>query len=99
MRTLLLAAVAGLVSAGAQAADIRMPMKAPPPPVASWTGCYLGAGGGYGLLNEEQALVTVAAQGGVPAGTRFVDGLTQGGRGWFGTAQVGCDYQFVGPIG
>src|SRR5262249_3667512 len=61
----------------------------PPPPVYNWTGCYLGAGGGYGMFNQE---VTELTLGGVP--TTAVS--TGGGRGWFGTVQVGCDYQFNG---
>jgi outer membrane immunogenic protein len=97
MRTLWFAAVAGLtLSMGvvADAADMRLPYKGPPPaPVYNWTGCYVGAGGGYGMFNEETALVTRTALPGIPAGTTFVDGLTQGGRGWLATAQVGCDYQ------
>ena len=40
------------------AADMapRAYTKAPPPPVAvvaSWTGCYVGGGGGYGMWNQE----------------------------------------------
>jgi len=73
------------------AADL--PAKAPrimPAPVAqmNWTGCYIGAGGGYGMYNQEhQALspTTLAVTGAA---------ATAGGRGWFGTVQVGCDYQF-----
>jgi outer membrane immunogenic protein len=58
--------------------------------VPSWTGCYLGGGGGYGLWNDET--------------TGFVDGpprvqatgtATAGGRGYLGTVQGGCDYQFA----
>ena len=49
----------------AHAADIARPaLKAPPPaPIYSWTGCYVGIGGGYGLYNEELALVAVAPLG------------------------------------
>ena len=55
----------------------------------SWTGCYIGGGGGYGMWNQEN--------------TQFIDGPprfqsvateTVGGRGYFGTVQAGCDYQF-----
>lgn len=77
-----------LAAGSAVAADMRMPVKAPPPappaPVYSWTGCYVGAGGGYGLIDVEH---------------RHHDGffahqrVDSGGRGWFGTVQVGCDYQ------
>jgi outer membrane immunogenic protein len=61
-------------------------------PLPSWTGCYIGGGGGYGLWNQEN--------------TQFIDNdgprrpdsptITNGGRGWFGTVQGGCDYQFAG---
>lgn len=51
-------------------------------PVYSWTGCYVGAGAGYGLWNEDNSIA-----GAVPASTA-------GGRGYFGQGQVGCDYQF-----
>jgi len=84
----------------ALAADMapRTYSKAPPPapaPVASWTGCYGGGGGGYGLYDIDSQ-----QQFGAPATTtpnpainvnRPID---QGGRGWIGTVQAGCDYQF-----
>src|SRR5947209_8237038 len=46
----------GIFFAGsALAADL--PVKAPimhaPVPVYNWTGCYLGAGGGYGMWNQD----------------------------------------------
>ena len=74
--------------ASASAADIRMPVKAPPPaPVAvyNWTGCYVGAGGGYGHVDQEFSRSSTAFRR--PARN------DNGGRGWFGTVQVGCDYQ------
>ena len=41
------------------AADL--PMKAPAAPMPmvraiSWTGCYVGAGGGYGMWNQDNVL-------------------------------------------
>jgi outer membrane immunogenic protein len=84
-KVLLLTTVSSLGLIGAvQAAD--MPVKAPPmaAPVHSWTGCYLGGGGGYGMWNQDTAFFDPTP-----------DTVTQtgGGRGWFGTVQVGCDYQ------
>jgi len=85
-------AVIASLSGAATAAD--MPVKArpmaPAPVVANWTGCYIGAGGGYGMFNHEhlpyfQTLATPMA----------TTPNTIGGRGWFGTVQVGCDYQFA----
>jgi outer membrane immunogenic protein len=85
----LLTATAAFTSS-AFAADL--PMKAPPPPPApvyNWTGCYIGAGGGYGLWNQD-----VTGFVGVPATQQFASTQTNGGRGWFGTVGGGCDYQF-----
>ena len=87
------AASSVLLAGAASAADIRMPVKAPPPaPVAvySWTGCYVGAGGGYGMFDQESQLFVAAA----PVGLSN----DNGGRGWFGTVQVGCDYQIGSNI-
>lgn len=73
------------------AADLpaRMPVKVMPAPVVmSWTGCYLGAGAGYTVRNQditERDTITGAA---------VANNQTLGGRGWFGTVQGGCDYQF-----
>jgi len=83
-------AVATYVAAtAAQAADLRMPVKAPvapPVPVFSWTGCYFGghAGGGWGRKK-----VTHAEDSILPAGSS----LSVHTSGFLGGAQVGCDYQ------
>ncbi len=88
------AVIAAAMSAPAGAADMRVPMKAPPPPppVFNWTGCYLGAGGGYGMWNQDIVHVTD------PGGVAVTSEQTNGGRGWFGTVQVGCDYQVTPSI-
>ncbi|MCC6778727.1 MAG: porin family protein [Hyphomicrobiales bacterium] len=92
MKKILLATAAVLAAtfSGAQAADLGRPvMKAPPPPPApiySWTGCYLGAGFGYGMWNQQ-------VQEFAPGGVAVSIGQTNGGRGWLGTVQVGCDVQ------
>jgi len=79
---------------GAFAADMPMPAtpvyKAPPPAPYSWTGCYGGGGAGYGMWNQDSYVVT----GGAP----ITASITNGGKGWFGQGQVGCDYQFTAPI-
>jgi outer membrane immunogenic protein len=80
-----------LVAGSAMAAD--MPAKAPllkaPPmmPVYSWTGCYIGGGGGYGMWNQDNFLETD------PGAVALTPTVTTGGRGWFGTGTFGCDYQ------
>lgn len=98
MKKLVLALTAMTAFTGsAVAADLaaRPYAKAPPPPVAvaSWTGCYIAGGGGYGLWNQENTTydVTTAPRTQVTATT------TAGGRGYFGTVGAGCDYQF--PVG
>jgi outer membrane immunogenic protein len=83
-------AVISLALAGsAMAADLRAPAyKAPgPAPIATynWTGCYVGAGGGYGMWNQDTTILDT----GIPDSLQ----TTSGGQGWFGTVQVGCDYQ------
>ncbi len=83
----------------ARAADMPPPVyKAPPPPVYNWTGCYINAGGGYGMWNQDHY-----AEDGPPVSTTF-DAFsvtyTNGGRGWLGTFGGGCDYQFsTGNLG
>ncbi len=91
-----LAAFATL-SAPALAADMaaRPYTKAPAPAayVASWTGCYIAGGGGYGLWNQENTTydATTAPR------TQLTGQTTAGGRGYFGTVGGGCDYQV--PLG
>jgi outer membrane immunogenic protein len=90
MKKILSAAVALVALASTSyAADLpaHMPAKAPAmaPVAATWTGCYVGAGGGYGMWNQDH---TTSGAGGA-----FFSGTT-GGRGWFATVQGGCDYQF-----
>jgi outer membrane immunogenic protein len=98
MKTAIIAAVALLAAAGtAFAADIRMrmPMKAPaagPPAVASWTGCYIAAGAGYGMYNVEH---DVTGEPPAVPGALFGSQITTGGRGYLATAGIGCDYQFA----
>ena len=69
-----------------------MPVKAryiaPVATAYNWTGCYVGAGGGYGMYNQDMSADTLGILSGAGSGT-----TTLGGRGWFGTGQVGCDYQ------
>jgi outer membrane immunogenic protein len=81
------AALTALIAAPALAADLPRPaLKAPPPPlppVYSWTGCYIGAGGGYGMWDQKM----------LADGVGQSEPFTAGGKGWFGTVGGGCDYQ------
>jgi outer membrane immunogenic protein len=84
-------AITAALAGSAVAADLPVKARpmAPAPVVATnWTGCYVGAGGGYGMYNQDHRSVDPAF---VPFATAE---QTHGGRGWFGTVQVGCDYQF-----
>ena len=94
-------AAAALIMLGAlgsvSAADLPMPepgYKAPPPPpVYNWTGCYIGGGAGYGWWNQDSQVVVTAT--GAPVFAQVING----GKGWFGQGQGGCDYQFNMPLG
>lgn len=92
-----LTAMAALTGS-AYAADMapRAYTKAPPPVAVapSWTGCYVGGGGGYGLWNQENRDFTDPGFRGTTVRTQITDTATSGGRGYFGTVQGGCDYQF-----
>lgn len=92
MKKLVLALTAvAAFSAPAIAADMaaKAPMRAAPVAyVPTWTGCYVGAGGGYGLYDIETQQVTT------PGNIAINRPFDQGGRGWIGTLQAGCDYQF-----
>ncbi len=74
----------------AVAADmpVRAPYIAPVVTAYNWTGCYVGAGGGYGMYNQDISADT----------STYFGNATLGGRGWFGTGQVGCDYQVMPSI-
>jgi len=89
-KILIAAAALATFASTSFAADLpaHMPVKAgpPPAPVMSWSGCYLGVGGGYGMWNQDHDTFDGAV--------RVFSG-TAGGRGWFGTVQGGCDYQFA----
>lgn len=95
MKAKVLAAVtlATIAACGfANAADLPPPpvYKAPPPPAYTWSGCYIGGGAGYGWWTQD----SFVQLGGVP----ITASETNGGKGWFGQGQGGCDYQFNSPI-
>jgi outer membrane immunogenic protein len=88
------ALITGAMLGSAMAAD--MPVKAPimkaMAPVYNWTGCYIGGGGGYGMWNQETFMESD------PGHIASTETVTIGGRGWFGTATLGCDYQVSSSI-
>ena len=93
MKKLLISTAVTLGLAGsALAADLpaQTPVYKAPPPVlvtTNWTGCYIAAGGGYGMFDQRHSPV------GNPAATTGESDTA--GKGWFGTVQAGCDYQFA----
>ena len=94
VKALTAAALTTIATLGAaNAADMSAPppYKAPPPPATySWTGCYIGGGGGYGWWTQDSFVEF--------NGIAFTTSNTSGGSGWFGQGQGGCDYQFTAPI-
>src|ERR1700737_1450052 len=86
MKKLLLSmAITAGFAGSALAADMapRAPIyKAPPPMVHTWTGCYIGAGGGYGMYNVDHS------QRSTTTGAGLTINETSGGRGWLATGQV-----------
>jgi outer membrane immunogenic protein len=87
--TLAAAAIAALTGS-AIAADLprKAPVVAPAPvPVATWTGCYIAGGVGYGMWNQDNQTFD--------AGVAQDFKHTDGGRGWLGRVGAGCDYQLA----
>lgn len=86
-------AVSVLIAAPAMAADLGMPLKAPPlPPAASsWTGCYVGieGGGNWGRTRSIAVTSTNPADVGLP----ITDPFNLSGGLFGGT--VGCNYQLA----
>jgi outer membrane immunogenic protein len=109
MNKIILAAAAAVLTLSleiAGAADAPPALKAPLPPVNNWTGCYVAAGGGYGMYNRDRVVVvdrTTNVSGIAnpltviniaPPGTALTPRETFGGHGWLLTGQFGCDLQF-----
>jgi outer membrane immunogenic protein len=93
MKKLLVVGLAfGALIAPAMAAD--MPLKAPPPPLFSWTGFYIGANAGWGTVRDEALPYCIN-----PAGVVMGNGCTNvfGGRvrgnGFIGGGQAGYNWQ------
>jgi outer membrane immunogenic protein len=87
-----LVTLAALGSAGAADLGVAPVYRAlpPPAPVYNWTGCYVGGGGGYAFWQQDSFLTL--------GGTAVTPSVSNGGKGWFGQGQFGCDYQFTAPL-
>jgi outer membrane immunogenic protein len=98
MKHLLLATTALVIAGQAFAADMRLPVKAPPAavPAYSWTGCYGGAhvGVGWGRtdITEPAEPAFFGSQFFAPANSPVP---VDTGANVLGGVQLGCDYQFA----
>src|SRR5260370_27718691 len=89
------AAFTGSATAAALAARPYTKAPAPIAPLTTWTGCYVGGGGGGAATkNDHNDFSNSLALTGFAPGTALGSNLSTGADGWFGTVQVGCDYQF-----
>jgi outer membrane immunogenic protein len=85
--SVLAAAAVGLTASMASAADL--PRKAPayvppapPPPIMTWTGCYIGGNLG-GVFTRHEVNFDFGS-------------ISHDNSGFTGGGQIGCDYQFAG---
>lgn len=91
MRRLILSGLALAAFAGcAVAADLPVAVKAPPPPVWGWSGCYMGLNGGYGWGRNSVTNASETQLGG--AIFTFAD-FNFDSSGGFGGGQFGCNWQ------
>ena len=85
----MLAGLAALAAAPAMAADMPVKYVRPaPPPVFSWTGCYIGVHVGAGWQ------VSNFTGGNVVTDTLIPSAPAESGVGWLGGAQAGCNVQW-----
>jgi outer membrane immunogenic protein len=100
MRKTIVASMTCLAMASGAALAADLPPAPPvyrapavvPPPAFTWSGCYVDAGAGYGMWNQTANSET--SPGLVPT----TQSTTFGGRGPYGQAGAGCDYQVVPSI-
>ena len=108
MKKLFLGSVAlvalSLGTPAAMAAELAPPPPAPPVPVYTWSGCYVGASAGYGAGRSTHSTVANSIITGgplgrpapellaAPAGTSIAGDLNLSG--FIGGFQGGCNYQF-----
>jgi len=103
MKKILLSATALSIAltASAFAADLpnrKAPVFVPPPPPATWTGCYVGlnVGGGFDAGSNFSGSQLAANLVEVPFDSGVTGWNNAGGNlsGFVGGGQVGCNYQF-----
>jgi outer membrane immunogenic protein len=89
MNKAIIAGVALLALGTGVAGAADLPVKAPPyvpPPVFSWTGCYIGGNIGAAWANTEWHESLFGLEWGRTSDARFIAG-----------GQIGCNYQFQNP--
>lgn len=92
-------AISALLAAPASTADMRMPVKAPPPVVETvynWTGFYFGGHAGYGWTGAEWLRlsgVLTGFDGGNPPPGIFDGAPSHDMKGFLGGGQVGYNLQ------
>lgn len=92
MKKLLLCGIAAATFATASmAAAADMPLKAPPLPVWSWTGVYVGGNVGYSWAHW--ASYNTAGNTNFPTGTGLTDTASPNVDGWVGGLQAGYNRQ------
>jgi outer membrane immunogenic protein len=86
-------ALAAMIAGPAMAADMPVKYKAPPP-VWSWSGCYVGAqiGASTGRSSHTYAGLVNGAPTGLAAGTDITGRFNVNGG--LGGGEAGCNYQF-----
>jgi outer membrane immunogenic protein len=89
MKLLLIVSCVGLAIFSGSVGAAELPLKAPAPIVAGWTGCYVDGGVGYGMWNQDH-YTSVVEPGSL---TQVTPTATTGGQGWLGRVGAGCDYQ------
>jgi len=84
MKKLLVASIGALASFAAIdfacAADMALPVKAPPPAPWSWTGFYIGGNGGYSWGNWDSTSVAAIFPGPATTASPNVQGAVAGGQ-------------------
>lgn len=101
MKKLLLVGAAAFclsIPGASRAADMPIVAKAPvPPPVFSWTGCYLGGhvGGGWGAKDFTDPMQLVQDTLSFAPVTTGVTTVRVEPKGLIVGGQFGCDYQFA----
>ena len=90
MKKLLLGSLVALTMGGSAAIAADMPLKAPPPVVWSWTGCYIGieGGGAFGRSRHDALFPGLAGLNEITPRFDVSGGLVGG--------EYGCNQQFGG---